>query len=535
LRGSRTSTQPGLNQRFTALEASLDLAEGRLAAGVVAAGRQLQTKAAERLRHGTDYTLVAMLGATGSGKSSLSNALVGSDVATTGVRRPTTSSTLACVFGEHDAADLLTWLEVKNRHLVGSHTSELAGLVLLDVPDHDSVAVDHRLEMERIAEHVDLLVWVTDTEKYADQAMHTYLRQLSAHGAVVVTVLNKIDQLSPNDLDTVDQDLHRLLISNGLAEPVTLRVSATTGDGVRGLREVLANAVRQREAMTERLGADINVVAAGLAATVGIGNTTLGRGAASSFVDELVSAAGIEAVTDAVSRGHRRDAAAATGWPFTRWAHRLRPHPLRKLHLGSGSQGRTSLPEPTGAQQARVQSAIRSVADTVSHDLSEPWPTLLRDAAQPDSRVLHDQLDEAVGLAVRDHRQSTPRWWSVVGTVQFALAVAVVTGALWLLALGLVGYLQLPEVPTPTYRRVPVPTGLLVGGALAGWILAVMSRQLAKIGGQRRGSSTRRAASAEVKLVADQLVLDPLRNELEVRSTLIHQLAIARSGSAPTS
>jgi predicted GTPase len=174
LRGSRTSTQPGLNQRFTALEASLDLAEGRLAAGVVAAGRQLQTKAAERLRHGTDYTLVAMLGATGSGKSSLSNALVGSDVATTGVRRPTTSSTLACVFGEHDAADLLTWLEVKNRHLVGSHTSELAGLVLLDVPDHDSVAVDHRLEMERIAEHVDLLVWVTDTEKYADQAMHTY-------------------------------------------------------------------------------------------------------------------------------------------------------------------------------------------------------------------------------------------------------------------------------------------------------------------------------------------------------------------------
>ena len=106
---------------------------------------------------------MAVLGATGSGKSSVVNAVVGSDVATTGVRRPTTSSTLACVWGHDEGHELLDWLEVKNRHRVAKAgsgsperpTGSLAGLVLLDVPDHDSVALAHREEMERIAESGD--------------------------------------------------------------------------------------------------------------------------------------------------------------------------------------------------------------------------------------------------------------------------------------------------------------------------------------------------------------------------------------------
>ena len=63
-------------------------------------------RAGERLGHGVEHTVVALAGATGSGKSSLFNALAGADLSTVGVRRPTTSVTSACAWGE-DASALL--------------------------------------------------------------------------------------------------------------------------------------------------------------------------------------------------------------------------------------------------------------------------------------------------------------------------------------------------------------------------------------------------------------------------------------------
>ena len=132
-------------------------------------------KAGERLTFGTHHSVVALLGATGSGKSSIANAIVGTDIATTGVRRPTTSSTLACTWGDTDSTPLLDWLEVKNRHTVPA-TNEVSTVWSSSTyPTTTRYKVQHRLEMERIAEHADLLLFVTDPEKYADAALHRYL------------------------------------------------------------------------------------------------------------------------------------------------------------------------------------------------------------------------------------------------------------------------------------------------------------------------------------------------------------------------
>ncbi len=117
-RSRRERSRIDVPARLAALEQALELAEGLIDHAVVERARQVATKATERLRHGSTHTLVSLLGATGSGKSSVTNALVGSDVATTGVRRPTTSSTLACVWGDDDASALLDWLEVPNRYEV---------------------------------------------------------------------------------------------------------------------------------------------------------------------------------------------------------------------------------------------------------------------------------------------------------------------------------------------------------------------------------------------------------------------------------
>ena len=137
-------------------------------------------KAGARLRLGAEHTVVALAGATGSGKSSLFNALAGADVSQVGVRRPTTVARPPRWSGATDGAGaLLDWLEVPRRHAArpSAGVRRPDGLVLLDLPDHDSVQLEHRLEVDRLVELVDLLVWVLDPQKYADAALHDrYLR-----------------------------------------------------------------------------------------------------------------------------------------------------------------------------------------------------------------------------------------------------------------------------------------------------------------------------------------------------------------------
>lgn len=524
------------------LSAALDLAENRLGDDNVNLGREILDKTEGRLRHGTAHTLVAFLGATGGGKSSLTNAVVGSDVATTGIRRPTTASTLACYWGDDDPQPLLDWLEVPNRHRAAG-SPELDGLILLDVPDHDSIEVANRQEMERIAGHADLMVWVTDPEKYGDAAMHRYLRRLRRHGAVTAMVLNKIDQLGPDDLDRCRTDLDKLLFDDGLADVSILATAVTLmstdadrnqDSGIDELIDLLATTVAERRTMVDRLRADISAAASALLDDMGpdVGATEVPKQARTRLAADLVEASGLGIVTDAVGAGHRRDASLATGWPFTRWLGSLRPHPLRRLHLGRGSGGRASLPEPSGVQRARTEGAVRSAVAEATEELPEPWPDAVRRAATPDFAVLNDRLDQAIAASVRgDDRR--PRWWQAVNIMQGALATATVIGLVWLALLALAAYFRLPDIPTPTYRRIPIPSGLAIGGIAFGLVLAFLARRLAAIGARRRVRAVRVAAATAVGHVADELVLEPMNNELERRGEL-RQLLRAAGGRAST-
>ena len=88
-------------------------------------------------------------------------------------------------------------LAARARPARGGPVGDLDGLVLLDLPDHDSTEVEHHLEVDRLVELADLLVWVLDPQKYADAAIHErYLRRWPAHEAVTLVVLNQIDTLT---------------------------------------------------------------------------------------------------------------------------------------------------------------------------------------------------------------------------------------------------------------------------------------------------------------------------------------------------
>jgi GTP-binding protein EngB required for normal cell division len=232
----------------------------------------LLKRAGERLRLSGNHTVVALAGGTGSGKSTLFNALSGAPFSPPGVTRPTTRHVHACVWGMQGAAPLLDWLGVERRHryarasALDSGESALNGLILLDLPDHDSVLAASVAAVDRLSKLADMLVFVVDPQKYADASLHRrYLVPLAGHASVITVALNQVDLLQPDQVTDCEQDLRRLLDSEGLHEAHLLPVSARTGDGLDALRRLLKNAVAAQHSASERISADIDSLANGFA------------------------------------------------------------------------------------------------------------------------------------------------------------------------------------------------------------------------------------------------------------------------------
>ena len=181
---------------------------------------------------------------------------------------------------------------------------------------------------------------------------------------------------------------------------------------------------------------------------------------------------------------------------------------------------------PTRVQRAQVESAARTLAGRASGELPDPWPRLVRRAALAREEELPGRLEAAVSGT--DLRMRTPRWWRVAGLLQILLALLCVAGALWLVALAGIGYLQLGDaIPTPELEGWPIPTLLLGGGALAGIVLAFLCGIAIRIGARRRARLAERALRERVQAAGEELVVAPVAAELDARERLCRALAVA--------
>ena len=236
---------------------------------LLADAEALLARAGERLRLSAHHTIVVLAGGTGSGKSSLFNQLAGAPFSPVGVLRPVTRDPHACVWGMEGAGPLLDWLGIRPRHRYARSSAleegerALTGLLLVDLPDHDSVVTGGSAEVTRLVAQADLMVWVLDPQKYADAAVHSrYLVPMAGHSAVIAAALNQADLLTPEQAEDCVADLRRLLDAEGLHDARVVLTSATSEAGVADLRRALMETVIARQAALQRISADVDAVAA---------------------------------------------------------------------------------------------------------------------------------------------------------------------------------------------------------------------------------------------------------------------------------
>ena len=518
-----------LSGRLEALDEVVGLADGRLDDELVTRARAVLAKAHERLARGAQVVVVALAGGTGSGKSSLFNALTGQELSRVGAVRPVTGEVISAAAGDPDEANaLLDWLQVRRRHAIPASSGLPEGLVLLDLPDNDSVSLEHRETVDRFVERVDAMVWVVDPLKYAQRSLHEgYLRLLAAHARVVIVVLNHADTLGTEARNQVVVDLRRLLSDEGLGKARLLVTSARTGEGVAELRGAIAEFVTHRRAVAERIAGDLGNVSTALATQVGPPTTVTLDPAA--LVRAVAIAAGVEPLADAGRQSYVEDAndaarpllSAAGG----KQLRRLR-RPLRRLSRPASGAPRQEL-SPVG-----VRHAVTTLADRAAEGLPHPWPSRLHAAGQAAAA----DLPTAVGKALDrvDIHDVKPRaWWRMFTAVGTVVEAGMIVGLLWLGLLGVLTWFRVPEPPTPQWRGFPLPTLLALGGAVLWVVIGCVRRRLIAVGAARHRARTVQALEAAVADAAEERALVPLRAEVEVHAQLAH--ALRRAAGRPHS
>jgi GTPase Era involved in 16S rRNA processing len=541
LEGAKSLVTKGtdIGDRLDGLAAATDAAQGRLDDSLVDDARAVVARAQGRLKLSSEHTVVGIAGATGSGKSSTFNALTGLELSAVGVRRPTTSWATACVWGSQGAQELLEWLGIPDRHQTTRDSMldtrreghELDGVVLLDLPDHDSTEVAHHLEVDRLVELADMLIWVLDPQKYADAAIHDrYLEPLKSHAEVMVVVLNHIDKVPEERRESMLADVRRLLDNDGLQQVPVIPVSARLGWGVPELKQEIARRVADKRATKGRLEADVKAAAGAMREVSGeVAPKKLERARVEALDDALAEAAGVPTIVDAVQRSTKRRAGRATGWPLVSWIAGLRPDPLKRLHLDLGAEGkvltgraRTSLPEATQVQRARVDTEVRALADETGSGLGAPWQESIRRASVSHLDDLNDRLDAALG-EVELGASRLPVWAGLVRVLQWLLILAALGGAVWTVAAAVSGGLD----SVTKVAGIALPLAILIGAVVVGIVLALVCRVLVAGTARTRAATADRRLRDAVSGVSGELVVKPVEAELAAYGALREGLAKA--------
>jgi GTP-binding protein EngB required for normal cell division len=494
------------------------LDDGIAAAGILGLNAEeaiaTRREAGDRLGFASNVCVVALIGGTGVGKSTLLNALAETEVSPASVRRPTTGRPVAWVPSDtgSEIGGLLDWLGVEETR---EHPAEaLSSVAIIDLPDLDSIARNHRRRVEAILPKVDAVIWVSDPEKYRDAVLHDdFLRHWVPRLDRQLVVLNKIDRLAEEDVERVRLDLERSLADDMVKPGATVRVIATAaaqGD-VKPVREWLAEQADAKRVVVGRIAASVVASLEQLAREASVDPEV----PPPSLLDKSSRERAIGAATGQVLRLVDLPAAEAQAVAATRAAARPRGSgPLGWiigwLYRASGREARVADPElflrswDERGSLAPALDALRAAVDAPLRDA----PRAIRPAiaASNDDRRLAARLRTAVNGAIATRGSIVPptsRLWPVLGLAQTIVTLAIVVSIVWI-ALLVLTRPPVDMVALPILGRVPMPLALLGAALLAGFLI---SRVLAVHAGWL-GRQWARTLAADVHDAVERAVAD---------------------------
>ena len=595
-RNSERGTAPGVAtspfaRSVASLKEAIGYGEGRVPETVLLDAAETLERLSQRRELSTEHTVIGFFGATGSGKSTLFNAIAGQNIALSAPTRPTTSTVQAAIWEAEGSEELLDWLGIDKRvypqtqalttegeasegngagggvaapnavtepapglfnrirRAVGGRgemRTRTGGLILLDMPDFDSVTTTNRDLAARMMRYVDVLVWVVDPQKYADAVIHRdFMVPLAASGAQALCVLNQADKLAPAEVPAVLASLTRLLQAEGteahlLAAPIA--VSARTGEGVDVLRDLLAQVAAAKSLSLQRTDAQLHATASQLRTYAGGEGTVLAGAYALDAEQKLVQAcytsSQAEQVLEAATASYRRAAGQHTGWILTRWMSRLKADPLRRLHLGQQDETKStskaeksagmlgsdsenapelvasSLPPLSAAQKAGMANAVRQYSKQMANRIDEPWKRSIKEAALSREAELPELLErDMVRIDYGLGRTRAP--WVIFNALQWIALLSALAGVAWLTLISGMAYLQiqLPPAPIPEGSPVPLPTLLLLLGILLGIASAGVGRLLTAMGSRYYARKLRGRLQTGVEKAVQTCVVAPVQQE----------------------
>ena len=444
----------------------------------------VRSGAEARLGYPADAYVLALIGGTGVGKSSLLNALAGEPVTLASARRPTTDEAVAWIPTESraDLDQLLDWLAVSQ---VVEHDDGLVpGVAILDLPDIDSVDQKHRDRVELLLPKVDAVVWVTDPEKYHDAVLHDdFLRRWIPrldHQAIVV---NKSDRLGGDGSSAVRRDLQRDLETRlavaGRRRPPIIVTSALRGHEELGeLKRWLGKQVEAKRVVRDRIVATVSESILGLARDAGIDPTR----PAQPFLPPNARRAATQAVTFAVLRAIGLPEVEQQAIAATRARARARgtgPIGLvtSAIYRLSGRQAQVSDPDRYLVRW-REHGPLAPAVDAVRRALVGPirsTPPVVRPvlAASVEPVNLDRHLAASIDRAIlrRDRSVPSSRLWPALGLLQTLATAATVLSAVWI-AIWILARPPVESIVLPVLGPLPVPFLALVVALVAGYVLA---------------------------------------------------------------
>ncbi|HUQ43587.1 MAG TPA: GTPase [Candidatus Limnocylindria bacterium] len=508
----------------------------------------------ERLGLVPDAYVVAFVGGTGVGKSTLLNALSGSTVSAAGVRRPTTAVPLAWVAADaaEQVAPLLHRLGVDR---VATHQqADLRSLVIVDLPDLDSLEPSHRALVESVLPKLDVVAWVTDPEKYADAVLHDdFLREWLPRLERQAIVLNKVDRLDDEARGRVMDDLRGVLARDGRAAgdlPIFPVSAANGAAGTTGLREWLAANVEAKAVIAARLAAAARSAIAELADEVGVlAGATPGRSKEAveptPLVPEPARRRAIEGATQEALRvldlrGVERQAVAAT----RARARRKGTGPIGLLtsaiYRFSGRQ--RSVADPAGYLRAwRGRGGLTRAAEQVQRAITDALPGTPpalrgRFAAAGESAGLERRLGEAIDRVVAQRGEVEPpssRWWPAVGLLQSANTVLLIVAAAWIV-LWVIARPEVASYELPIVGPMPAPIVWLAIALIAGYVLARLLSLHAGFLGRRWARRLTGDVRSAVESVVREQAFAPLAEIDAARATILRASARANGSRSET-